>query len=134
MCVRSSQPHLAFMSGPAYKSVSLLIDAPSAPNEKVFGTIGRNANHINIRCHGLPHLGLLPSDPLTTSSSVSFPCGWGVIRVSTTILISGSMTRPGLLLPPAPYSPCGACTRRSLLPCWLGVGEVGLEFENSHPL
>ena len=38
----------------------------------------------------------------------------------------GSITRPGLLLPPAPYSPCGACTRRSLLPCWLGVAEVGL--------
>jgi hypothetical protein len=34
----------------------------------------------------------------------------------------GSITRPGVLLPPASYSPCGACTRRSLLPCWLGSG------------
>ena len=40
----------------------------------------------------------------------------------------GSMTRPGLSLPPAPYSSCEVCTRRSLLPCWLGVREVGLEF------
>jgi hypothetical protein len=34
----------------------------------------------------------------------------------------GSITRPGFLLPPAPYSPRGACTRRSLLTCWLGFG------------
>jgi hypothetical protein len=45
-----------------------------------------------------------------------------------------SITQPGISLPPAPYSSCEVCTRRSLLPCWLGVGEVGLEFENSHPL
>jgi hypothetical protein len=46
----------------------------------------------------------------------------------------GSITRPGVLLPPAPYSPCEVCTRRSLLPCWLGFREVGIESENSHPL
>ena len=34
----------------------------------------------------------------------------------------GSITRPGFSLPPAPYSPRGACTRSSLLPCWLGFG------------
>jgi hypothetical protein len=31
----------------AYKSVSLLIYVTIAPSEKVFGTIGCNANHIN---------------------------------------------------------------------------------------
>jgi hypothetical protein len=35
----------------AYKSVSLLIYATIAPSEKVFGTIGCNANHINATAH-----------------------------------------------------------------------------------
>ena len=48
--------------------------------------------------------------------------------------LRGSITRPGVLLPPAPYSPCGVCTRSSLLSCWLGVAQVGLESANSHPL
>jgi hypothetical protein len=46
----------------------------------------------------------------------------------------GSITRPGVLLPPAPYSPHEACTRSSLLSCWLGFTQVGLEPENPHPL
>jgi hypothetical protein len=39
----------------------------------------------------------------------------------------GSITRPEVLLPPAPYSPHGACTRSSLLNCWLGFAQMGLE-------
>ena len=46
----------------------------------------------------------------------------------------GSIPRPGVLLPPAPYAPCGVCTRRSLLPCWLGFREVGLAPLSAHPL
>jgi hypothetical protein len=38
---------LALMLCTAYKSVSLLICATIAPNEKTFGTIGCNAKHIN---------------------------------------------------------------------------------------
>jgi hypothetical protein len=46
----------------------------------------------------------------------------------------GSITRPDVLLPPAPYSPHGGCTRSSLLPCWLGFREVGLAPLSAHPL
>jgi hypothetical protein len=46
----------------------------------------------------------------------------------------GSITRPGILLPPAPYAPCGVCTRSSLLPCWLGFREVGLAPRSARPL
>ena len=37
-----------------YKSISLLIYATIAPNDKVFGTIGCNANHINAACNRRP--------------------------------------------------------------------------------
>ena len=50
-----------------------------------------------------------------------YPCG---PRLYT---FRGSITRPEVLLPPAPYSPHGACTRSSLLSCWLGVAQMGLE-------
>ena len=44
------------------------------------------------------------------------------------------MTRPAFSLAPASYAHCWAGTRSSLLTCWLGFGQVGLEPPDSHPL
>ena len=56
------------------------------------------------------------------------------ILLSTTLPIRGSITRPASSLTPASYAHCWAGTWRSLLTCWLGVRQVGLEPEGSHPL
>jgi hypothetical protein len=39
----------------------------------------------------------------------------------------GSIARPVSLFPPAPYSRYRVCTWGSLLACWLGFGQVGLD-------
>lgn len=83
-------------------------------------------------CHTMG--GLLPSARATASALAaqfalsSYPSGPPLSS------FRGSLTRPGTLLPPAPYASYEGCTRRSLLSCWLGVAQVGLEFSHSHPL
>src|SRR5207253_6217346 len=39
----------------------------------------------------------------------------------------GSITRPASSFHPAPYAHCWVCTWMSLLTCWLGFDQVGLE-------
>jgi hypothetical protein len=39
----------------------------------------------------------------------------------------GSITRPASSFHPAPYAHCWVCTWISLLTCWLGFSQVGLE-------
>ena len=76
--------------------------------------------------------GLLPSGACTPSAVTAIPlrlsCGPPRYRCR------GSMTRPASSLPPASYAHCWAGTWRVLLPGWLGVRQVGLEPEGSHPL
>ena len=53
---------------------------------------------------------------------------WRAILVSTTIFFSGLHHAAYLLaFPPASYAHCWVCTWSSLLACWLGFGQVGLE-------
>jgi hypothetical protein len=67
-------------------------------------------------------LPLVPQRQLSLANCrQGYPCG---PRLYT---FRGSIPRPEVLLPPAPYSPHGACTRSSLLSCWLGFAQMGLE-------
>src|SRR5262245_17286424 len=62
--------------------------------------------------------------------TVGFPLftPWRDILVSTTIFFSGLHHAACLLAcPPASYAHCWVCTWSSLLACWLGFGQVGLE-------
>ena len=80
----------------------------------------------------LPHPGLLPSGACKPSAFAAIP-----LRLSCCprlYLFRGSITRPASSLPPASYAHCWAGTWSSLLTCWRGVRQVGLEPEGSHPL
>ena len=62
--------------------------------------------------------------------TVGFPLftPWRDILVSTTIFFSGLYHAACLLAcPPASYAHCWVCTWSSLLACWLGFSQVGLE-------
>src|SRR5262245_40218690 len=77
--------------------------------------------------------GLLPSGASKPSAFLSVPLG----EISLCPRLSpfrGSITRPASSLPPASYSHCWAGTWSSLLTCWLGFRQVGLEPPGSHPL
>src|SRR5262245_31296367 len=77
--------------------------------------------------------GLLPSGASKPSAFLSVPLG----EISLCPRLSpfrGSIPRPASSLPPASYAHCWAGTWSSLLTCWLGVSQVGLEPEGSHPL
>jgi hypothetical protein len=80
----------------------------------------------------IPHPGLLPSGACKPSALTAIPlrlsCG---PRLS---IFRGSLTRPASSLPPASYAHCWAGTWSSLLTCWRGVRQVGLEPTGSHPL
>src|SRR5712691_8100183 len=80
----------------------------------------------------IPHPGLLPSGACKPSAFAAIP-----LRLSCCprlYIFRGSITRPASSLPPASYAHCWAGTWSSLLTCWLGVRQVGLEPEGSHPL
>jgi hypothetical protein len=80
----------------------------------------------------IPHPGRLPSGAGKPSAFTARP-----LRLSCCpqlYIFRGSITRPTSSLPPASYAHCWAGTWSSLLTCWLGVSQVGLEPEGSHPL
>jgi hypothetical protein len=80
----------------------------------------------------LPHPGLRPSGACTPSALTAIP-----LRLSSCprlYIFRGSIPRPASSLPPASYAHCWAGTWSSLLTCWLGVRQVGLEPRGSHPL
>src|SRR5439155_4778452 len=80
----------------------------------------------------IPHPGLRPSGACKPSAFAAIP-----LRLSCCprlYIFRGSITRPTSSLPPASYAHCWAGTWSSLLTCWLGVRQVGLEPEGSHPL
>src|SRR5262249_22438128 len=73
--------------------------------------------------------------PSTRSTVSAFPWLHQGLSVRPQLYtFRGSIPQPVVSLPPAPYSPHGACTRGLLLSCWLGVAQVGLESDDSHPL
>jgi hypothetical protein len=80
----------------------------------------------------IPHPGLLPSGACKPSAFAAIP-----LRLSCCprlYIFRGSITRPASSRTPASYAHCWAGTWRSLLTCWRGVSQVGLEPESSHPL
>src|SRR5262245_56453104 len=76
--------------------------------------------------------GLRPSGHGTPSALAAIPLrlSYGPRRY----LLRGSIPRPASSFPPASYAHSGVCPWSSLLTCWLGVNQVGLEPEGSHPL
>ena len=74
----------------------------------------------------IPRPGLLPSGACTPSAFLSVPPG-EISFCPRLYTFRGSITRPASSLPPASYSHCWAGTWSSLLTCWLGVRQVGLE-------
>jgi hypothetical protein len=73
----------------------------------------------------IPHPGLLPSGACTPSAFAALS-----LRLSCCprlYIVRGSLPRPASSLPPASYAHCWAGTWSSLLTCWLGVRQVGLE-------
>ena len=78
--------------------------------------------------------GLLPST--ACKASAFLPCFVGKLSYCPRLYIfRGSIARPTPLFPPAPYSRYRVCTWGSLLTCWLGFGQVGLESSpDPHPL
>ena len=71
------------------------------------------------------HTGLLPSGACTPSACAALPLRLSFCpRLDT---FRGSITRPASSLTPASYSHGWAGTWRSLLTCWRGVRQVGLE-------
>jgi hypothetical protein len=80
----------------------------------------------------IPRPGLLPSGACKPSAFAAIPR-----RLSCCprlYIFRGSITRPASSLTPASHAHCWAGTWSSLLTCWLGVSQVGLEPEGSHPL
>ena len=77
--------------------------------------------------------GLLPSGASKPSAFLSVPLG-EISLCPRLYPFRGSITRPASSLPPASYSHCWAGTWSSLLTCWLGFRQVGLEPPGSHPL
>src|SRR5262245_23143761 len=77
--------------------------------------------------------GLLPSGASKPSAFLSVPLG-EISLCPRLYPFRGSITRPASSLTPASYAHCWAGTWSSLLTCWLGVSQVGLEPEGSHPL
>jgi len=84
-------------------------------------------------CIALTHPGLLPSATKTASAFPPVSVG-GHPGDHNYSRFRGSVTRPALSLPPASYTPLQGWHAGSLLTCWLGFGQVGLEPSGSHPL
>jgi hypothetical protein len=101
---------------------------PSSPCEDM----PRSQTPVVSCARAIPHPGLLPSGACKPSAFAAIP-----LRLSCCprlYIFRGSITRPASSLAPASYAHCWAGTWRSLLTCWLGVRQVGLEPEGSHPL
>src|SRR5262249_40403773 len=82
-------------------------------------------------------LALAPSGlrPSTRSTVSAFSlASSGIIRWTTTILISGLYLAACRLATPGSVQPLTRRHAGSLLSCWLGVAQVGLESDDSHPL
>jgi len=74
----------------------------------------------------LPHPGLLPSGHWKPSAFLSV-LPWELSCCPRLYPFRGSITRPASSFHPAPYVHGWVCTWMSLLTCWLGLGQVGLE-------
>jgi hypothetical protein len=76
--------------------------------------------------------GLLPSTRARVSAFSL--ASTEIILRTTTLLFSGLTPAAYRLATPGSVQPLTTLHAGSLLSCWLGVAQVGLEFENSHPL
>jgi hypothetical protein len=76
--------------------------------------------------------GLLPSGASKPSAFLSVPLG-EISLCPRLYPLRGSITRPASSLPPASYSHCWAGTWSSLLTCWRGFDQVGLELVEFSP-
>ena len=72
------------------------------------------------------HPGLLPSSHWKPSAFPLVSPG-GLSCCPRRYSFRGSITRPAASFHPAPYAHCWVCTWMSLLTCWLGFDQVGLE-------
>src|SRR5438093_5849491 len=74
----------------------------------------------------LAYSGLLPSGHWKPSAFPSVHPG-GLSCCPRRDSFRGSITRPASSFHPAPYAHCWVCTWMSLLTCWRGFDQVGLE-------
>ena len=135
---RSWCPHRARGLGEAPRSRQGLW-SPGPPIRELCTETGGSPKFPSYPCEDMPrsqtpvvscalaiaHPGLLPSCACKPSAFAAIP-----LRLSCCprlYIFRGSITRPASSLTPASYAHCWAGTWSSLLTCWLGVSQVGLE-------